>query len=366
MGAFKQFLIKESYHIFRDYRTLMVLFGMPIIQVILFGYAIRTEIQNADIGILDKSKDYVTQKIINKLTSSGYFIIKEYFTSEKDIEAAFRSGKVKQVVVFEPNFAENLARKFSAKIQILNDASNPNVASLMNTYTSTIIADYNRIYARSSSAMINPEVKMLYNPEMKSVNMFVPGLIAFILMLVSALMTSITITREKEVGTMEILLVSPLKPITIIIGKVLPYLVLAFINALTILVLAMLVFGIPFKGSYVVLLLETILFVLTALSLGILISTISKTQQAAMMMALAGLLMPTMLLSGFVYPIENMPLILQYISNIIPARWFLTIIKAIMLKGVSFEYFWKETLVLLGMMLLFMSVSVLKFKIRLE
>lgn len=366
MNAFKQFVLKETYHIFRDYRTLLVLFGMPIIQVILFGYAIRTEIRDADIGILDNSKDHVTQKITNKLVSSGYFKIKSYLSSEKDIEGAFRSGLVKQIVVFEPHFAENLLKTGNARIQLLNDASNPNVANLMNSYTSTIISDFNRSLYNSEAGLIGLEVKLLYNPEMKSVNMFVPGLIAFILMLVSALMTSIAITREKEMGTMEILLVSPLKPLTIILGKVIPYLALAFINALTILALAMLVFHIPFRGSFIILFFETVLFILTALSLGILISTIAKTQQTAMMFSLAGLLLPTMLLSGFVFPLENMPEVLQYFSLIIPARWFLTIIKAIMLKGVSIEYFWLETLVLFGMMLFFMFLALKKFKIRLE
>ncbi len=366
MQAFIQFIIKETYHIFRDYRTVLVLFGMPVIQVILFGYAIRTEIRKAEVGIWDKSKDYVTKEISDKLLSSGYYNLKGYYSDENEIENDFRAGKVKQVIVFEPDFAFRLFKEGVANVQLLNDASNPNVANLLNSYTSTIINDYNRSISPDAAVLIVPEVKMLYNPEMRSVNMFVPGLIAFILMLVSALMTSIAITREKETGTMEILLVSPLKPGVIITGKVLPYLLLAFINALTVLVLAITVFDIPFKGSFLLLFFETVLFILTALSLGILISTIAKTQQTAMMIALTGLLMPTMLLSGFVFPIENMPVILQIISNLIPAKWFLIIIKGIMLKGVNLEYFWVETLILAGMMLVFLLAALKNFKIRLE
>jgi ABC-2 type transport system permease protein len=207
---------------------------------------------------------------------------------------------------------------------------------------------------------------MFYNPELKSVYMFVPGLIALILMLVSALMTSIAITKEKEFGSMEVLLVSPLKPQIIILGKVVPYITIALINSLSVLTLALLIFKVPFKGSFLIFLGESFLFILTALSLGIMISTIAKTQQVALMMSLAGLLMPTVLLSGFIFPIENMPAVLQYLSHLIPAKWFLVILKSNMLKGNGIEYYWKETLILFLMMTFYLLISVKKFKIRLE
>lgn len=207
---------------------------------------------------------------------------------------------------------------------------------------------------------------MRFNPELKSVFLFVPGLIALILMLVCALMTSITMAREKEVGTMEVLLVSPLKPQLIVVGKVVPYMALSFVNVVTILLLARAVFGVPFRGSLTLLLAECLLFIVCALSLGVLISTRSNTQQTAMMIALAGLLLPTVILSGFIFPIASMPEVLQFVSHIVPAKWFLRIVRGIMIKGVGIEYFWQETLILVGMTLVFIAASVRNFKIRLE
>jgi ABC-2 type transport system permease protein len=207
---------------------------------------------------------------------------------------------------------------------------------------------------------------MVYNPELKSVYMFVPGVMTIILMLVSAMMTSISITREKELGTMEILLVSPLKPLQVIVGKVFPYIFLSVINAIVIVVLSIFIFKMPIEGSLLLLAFESVLFIISALALGILISTISATQQTAMMISLMGLMLPVILLSGFIFPIASMPLPLQVISNIIPAKWFIIIIKGIMLKGVGLEYVWKETLILVGMTAFFMAISVKKYKIRLE
>jgi ABC-2 type transport system permease protein len=369
MKTLIQFVKKEIYHIFRDPRTLLVLFGMPLIQLILFGFAIRTEVNNAEVAVLDKSKDDVTIEIINKLNASNYISLVEELRNESEIKKVFEAGKAKQVIVFEQDFAKNLISEREASVQLINDASNPNEASLINTYISQIINDYQKDLIKSGISgklLIQPKVLMLYNPQLESVYMFVPGLIAMILMLVSALMTSIAITKEKELGTMEVLLISPLKPAVIIIGKVIPYIVLAFINAISVLVLSILVFGVPFEGSLILFLGVTTLFILNALSLGILISTIAVTQQVAMMAALAGLLMPTVLLSGFIFPVENMPYFLQLISHVIPAKWFLIILKGIMLKGLGIEYLWKEILIIAGMMIVFLTISVKKFKIRLD
>ena len=218
----------------------------------------------------------------------------------------------------------------------------------------------------NSSVLIQPEVKMLYNPELKSHYMFVPGVITLILILICALMTSVTITREKEFGTMEVLLVSPLKPIQIILGKVTPYFLLSFVNVLIILGMSWLVFGLPVKGSLALLLALTMLYILMSLSLGILISTVSKTMQQAMFISFIGLMLPTILLSGFIYPIENMPKIYDYISMVVPPRYFIIIIKNIMIKGTGIMFIWKETLILLLMTAVFIGVSVKKFKVRLE
>jgi ABC-2 type transport system permease protein len=213
---------------------------------------------------------------------------------------------------------------------------------------------------------ITTEYKMLFNPGLKSVFMFVPGTITILLMLVSAMMTSISIAREKEMGTMEVLLVSPLKPVQIIVGKVIPYVVLSFINAITILLLAFFVFGMPVEGSLALLLAESLLFIVMALSLGIFISTVARNQQTAMMISMFALMLPTILLSGFIYPIENMPEILQWICNAMPTKWFIIIVKDIMLKGVGMDHVWQETLIIMAMTLIFIGLSVRKFKIRLE
>jgi len=362
------FIIKEFFHIFRDVRTMIILFGMPVIQILLFGFALTNEIRNARIAVLDHSKDDVTTEIISRITSSGYFILDEYLESEEQIEDLFRKGKIKEVIIFEENFAEKLVKDKTAGIQIIGDASDPNTANLLANYTNAIIKDYQAgmlLNQASIPMVITPEPKMLFNPELKGVFMFVPGIITILLMLVCAMMTSISIAKEKELGTMEILLVSPLKPLQIILGKVTPYILLSLINALTILALGYFVFGMPMRGNIVLLLLETILFIIMALSMGILISTIAKTQQVALMVSLAGLMLPTILLSGFIFPVENMPWALRTLSNIMPSKWFIIIIKNIMLKGIDITYIWKETLILIFMTLFFITLSVKNFKIRL-
>ncbi len=365
----RAFIKKEFFHILRDYRSMVILFGMPLVMVLLFGFAITNDITNARIAILDNSKDVVTRQITQKLISSGYFILQENIESQNEIEKIFTGGIVKEVVVFEADFAKKLQTEGSAKVQLILDASDPNTANMISSYTSGVISTYSMELLSNASITpmkINVESRMYYNPELRSVFMFVPGIITILLMLVSAMMTSISITREKEMGTMEALLVSPLKPIQIIIGKVLPYMVLSFINLIVILLLARFVFMMPVAGNLFLLLAESLLFILMALALGILISTISKTQQQAMLLSMFALMLPTILLSGFIFPIENMPVILQYFSHIMPSKWFIIIVKNIMLKGTGIAYFWKETLIILVMTLFFIGMSVKKFKIRLE
>jgi ABC-2 type transport system permease protein len=372
MKKFKIFVKKEFYHIFRDKRTLLILFGMPIVQVILFGFAITNEINDAKIAILDQSKDEMTQEITQRLLSSGYFLLKENLEKESDLEQTFQYENTKLAVVFEADFQYNFYKNNTAQVQLIADATDPNTASTLLNYAQAIIKTYQLEKMGKAAGeikmplAIQTEIKMLYNPRLKSVYMFVPGVMTIILMLVSAMMTSIAITKEKELGTMEILLVSPLKPALIIIGKVVPYLLLAFINALVILGLGKFIFGMPINGSVALLLAICTLFVITALSLGIFISTRTDSQQVALMFSLMVLMLPTIILSGFIFPIENMPLPLQVISNIIPAKWFIIILKNVMLKGVGWAYIWKETLILIGMTLFFIAVSVKNFKIRLE
>ena len=368
MKRFIGFIKKEFYHIFRDKRSLFILFGMPIAQIMLFGFAITNEINNVEIAVLDHSKDATTTEIINKISASKYFSISQFINKESDIETIFKKGKVKAVLNFEKEFSKNLIKDHKATIQIITDATDPNTANTVSNYVNAILQQYQKELNKDIAItyQIVPQTKMVYNPELKSVYMFVPGVMTIILMLVSAMMTSISITREKELGTMEILLVSPIKPIQVIVGKVFPYIFLSIINATVIVLLSIFIFKMPVQGSLILLGFESVLFIITALALGILISTISATQQTAMMISLMGLMLPVILLSGFIFPISSMPIPLQIISNIIPAKWFIIIIKGIMLKGVGLQYLWKETLILIGMTIFYIGLSVKKYKIRLE
>ncbi|MDT7830028.1 ABC transporter permease [Pricia sp. S334] len=368
MKRFIGFVQKEFYHIFRDKRSLFILFGMPIAQIMLFGFAITNEINNVDIAILDRSKDVTTQEIINKISASKYFSILQVLENGTEIAPVFEKGRVKAVLYFEKDFSKKLIAEHRAKIQIVTDATDPNMANTISNYISSIVQNYQQEQNRAIDIkyQIVPESRMIYNPELKSVYMFVPGVMTVILMLVSAMMTSISITREKEQGTMEILLVSPLKPFQVILGKVFPYIFLSIINAVVIVLLSIFVFHVPVTGSLILLGLETVLFIIVSLALGILISTIAATQQTAMMISLMGLMLPVILLSGFIFPISSMPWPLQLISHIVPAKWFIIIVKGIMLKGVGLAFLWKETLVLVGMTLFLIGLSVKKYKIRLE
>lgn len=362
------FIIKEFLQIFRDKRSMVILFGIPIVQILLFGFALKTDMKNVNIAILDQSKDIYTQEISQKILSSEYFNLSSYLNSADEIEEVFQAGGVREVIVFGPHFGENLIKLGHADIQLITDASDPNSANIVYSYTQGIINGYLQSlnYGNEKMAMIQPVTEMRYNKELKSVYMFVPGVITIILMLVSAMMTSISITREKELGTMEILLVSPVSPLQIIIGKVVPYVLLSFVSALIILVLSYFVFQMPFTGSIWLLLAVTLLFIVLALSLGVFISTVSKTQQVAMLLSMFALLLPTILLSGFIFPIKNMPVILQWFSHIMPPKWFVIIIKNIIIKGNGWSIIWKEVMILIGMTIFFIVMSVKKFKIRLE
>jgi ABC-2 type transport system permease protein len=362
------FVKKEFFHIFRDYRTLLILFGMPVVQLLVFGFALTNDIKNARIAILDHSKDNITSKLTQKILSSGYFLLAQNLDSEAGIEDAFKQGNIKQVLIFEADFAQKIEREGTASMQILADASDPNVAKILTNYTTAIVSDFQKelLADKKLPIEVKTEVRMLYNAEMKSVFMFVPGVITVLLLLISAMMTSISIAREKEMGTMEVLLVSPLKPIQIIIGKVVPYVLLAFVIALVILILGFFVFGVPIRGSLILLLGYSLVYILLSLSLGIFISSVVESQQVAMLISMVALMLPTILLSGFIFPIENMPWPLQWLSNVIPAKWFIIVMRGVMLKGIGVQILWKETLILFGMIAFFIALSVRKFKIRLQ
>jgi ABC-2 type transport system permease protein len=366
----KQFLIfvqKEFHHIFRDRKSLLIIILMPIVQIILFGFALTNEIKDSSIVILDNSKDIATAEIIQRLDASRYFSVAKNIHTQADIETAFKTGKIRLVVIFQPNFREDLLHGNQAKIQLIADATDPNTATTVTNYASSIIRDYqaDMVGQVPPPLLITPQIRMLYNPQLKGAYNFVPGVMAMILIIISAMMTSVSIVREKEINTMEVLLVSPLKPLLFIISKAIPYMFLSLVNVSTILIVSVTLLEVPINGSLILLMSEALLFITTAVSLGLMISNLTSSQQTAQMISLLGLMLPTLLLGGFMFPIESMPRPLQVMSNLVPSKWFFIIIKNVMIKGLGFKMVWKETLILLGMTLFFLVVSFKKFKIRL-
>jgi ABC-2 type transport system permease protein len=368
MKQFLFFVQKEFYHLLRDRRTLLILFGMPLMQILIFGFALTNEVKNARIAILDNSRDEATREIIHELEASRYFDIIKDLDGGSSLERAFQEGGVKLAVVFPPQFQYSLLHENKADVQLIADATDPNVANTLANYATAIILDYqkNMKGQQDYPYTINTEMRMLYNPQLKGSYNFVPGVMAMVLMLVCAMMTSISIVREKEIGTMEVILVSPIIPIRVIIAKMVPYFLLSAVNIASILVLSVFVLDVPIQGNLVLLVSECLLFTITVLALGLLISSITDSQQIAMLISLMGLFLPTVMLSGFMFPIENMPWPLRTISNVVPAKWFYYIVKTVMIKGLGFQYVWKETLILAGMTVFFLFVSIKKFKTRLE
>ncbi len=368
MKQFFSFIRKEFSHVFRDRKTLLMLFGVPVVQIVLFGFALTNEIKNSNIVIVDNAKDMASQQIITKLASTQYFKINKALLSSSQIDDAFKSGDIKLAIVFPENFYNDLLHTNKAQIQIIADASDPNTGNTLTNYVTSVVADYQAQLNATIKApeQINLDTRMLYNPDLKGAPNFVPGVIAMVMLLVCVMMTSISIVREKELGTMEVLLVSPFKPIYVILAKAVPYLVLSLINLTVILLLSYFALDLPIRGSLILLYAESILYIVTCLALGLLVSTGAKSQYGAMTISLVGMMLPTLMLSGYMFPIENMPLVLRILSNIVPAKWFYIIIKDVMLKGLDITYIWKETLILFGMAMFFLMLSLRNFKTRLE
>lgn len=361
------FIRKEFYHVFRDRRTLLIMFGMPLMQVVLFGFALTSEVKNADVLVVDNAKDVHSQKLINKYKASTYFKLQEKQLSYADIEKEFEKGKIKAAIVFPQNFSADLTATKQAQMQVLTDGSEPNVAKMVLQYITAITMDYqqqlNETY--QPGMVIVPEVRMLYNEEQNGSINFVPGVMALILMIVCTALTSVAIVREKELGTMEILLVSPFKPVMVLVAKAIPYLVLSLINLIFILALAVFLMGVPMQGNIFLFFFLSMLFIATSLAVGLVISNNTNSQQVALLISMIGMLLPTIIFTGFLFPLENMPKIFQWISNIIPSRWYYTGVKSIMLKGLGIRYVWKEIVVLMLMTIIFLSIAIKKFKIRL-
>lgn len=362
MKQFWAFIKIEFFHIFRDRRTMLILLGMPVLQIILFGFAITTELNHSRVAVLDPSKDAVTTRITERIDENRYFSVVKELSSASDIETVFRHDEADIVVAFTPDFDANLSTG-EAGIQLVVDATDPNTGNMMAGYVQGIVGQ-----ALQSGTQSSPIVQthLLFNPQMKSAYNFVPGVMGLILMLICAMMTSISIVREKETGTMEVLLVSPIRPIFIILAKAVPYLVLSCVNLATILLLSVYVLHVPVEGSLWTLSFLSLLLIAVALSLGLLISCVVQNQVAAMIVSGMGLMMPVMLLSGMIFPIESMPAVLQWISNIIPARWYIQAVKKVMIEGLGMAAVWHEALILSGMAALLIGLSLKKFRERLE
>jgi ABC-2 type transport system permease protein len=368
MKQFLSFVRKEFYHIFRDKRTLLLLFMIPIVQMLLIGFCLTTEVKNTKMAVYDPSKDISTERIIRKLDANQYFTLVKYLNSPDQIQKVMQESKASLVVVFSENFHDNVLHTGEATVQLIADATDPNQARAFTAYAASVIQDYGQELMREAKIplQILPEVRMLYNPQMKGAYNFVPGVIGMILMLICAMMTSISIVREKERGTMEVLLTSPVKPIYIILSKVTPYFVLAIADLAIILLTAVFVLDVPVAGSLLLLVSMALLFILAALSLGLLISNIVSSQVAAMLISGMGLILPTILLSGLAFPIESMPGILQWISAVLPVRWFIQAVRKVMIQGVDIVFITKELIILTAMIALLLFMSLRTFKIRLK
>ncbi|HEX5551823.1 MAG TPA: ABC transporter permease [Chitinophagaceae bacterium] len=367
MKSFLAFVKKEFYHVLRDRRVLLILFGMPVVQVLLFGFALTSEVKNTRIAVVDYAKDNASREITDKVAASRYFDIDRNLLSHEALLDAFREGKVKAALVFPAGFERDLAHQGTAQVQIITDATDMNVAGQVTAYLTRIITAYqaDRSVPSRNTYQITAETRMLYNPELRGAPNFVPGVMAMVLLLVCVMMTAVAIVKEKEMGTMEVLLVSPMKPALIIISKAVPYLILSLVDLIAILLLSVYVLKVPVRGSLALLMGESTLFIITCLMLGILISIQTASQEVAMLISLVAMMLPTLMLSGFMFPIENMPYVLQLLSDILPSKWYYIIVKMVMIKGAGFMAVWKETAILLGITLLLFGVSLKKFKIRL-
>ncbi len=366
MKQFRAFVIKEFYHVLRDKRSLLLLIGLPIVQIFLFGFALSNEVKNATIMIVDQSKDAASLSISEKIRNNDNFHFVGFGYAYKDAHTAFMRGEIQAAVIIPPNFQKSILRRENPTIQIIGDATDPNTATAVINYVTVITMNFQRqALGMTSPVSIDIRNHMLYNPELKGVTNFVPGLMALVLMLIGVLMTSVSIVKEKEMGTMEILLVSPFHPLAAIIAKAVPYLLVSIFNLCMILLISIHILGMPMEGSYFLLFSMSVLLIITALSMGLFISNQTSSQQVAMLISLMGMLLPTMLFTGFMFPIENMPIPLQIISNFAASKWYYIIVKNIMIKGLGVAYFWKEALVLVGMTIFFIVMSLRRFKMRL-
>ncbi len=368
MNSLKAFVRKEFHHILRDRWTLIILLVTPVIMLILIGFAMTTEVKGTTFMVIDPSRDESTEEIVETLRQSVYFTFGGYLKGEEDIDRVFRQGEAGLVLAFSGSFESERIHSGTAQIAIITDGSDPNTAKTLTQYAGAIIGSWTRQqYPTGSNPWtIGTETRFLYNPAMKGAYNFVPGVLGMILLLICAMMTSISIAREKESGTMEILLASPMKPLAIILAKTIPYFVLSCLNLVTSLLMAMFVLGVPVRGSWLALILVSLLYIFTGLLMGVMISTIANSQLVALLVSGMGMMLPVMLLSGMMFPVESMPLVLQFISRIIPTHWYVIAMRKIMIKGLGLNSIGLELGILALTALIILVVSLKKFKPRLE
>ncbi len=357
---------KEFHHILRDPQTLVIIIIQPIIMLFLYGYAITLDMKQIEIAITDYSKTPQSRQLIHQIESTSFFKVTAFDIPERGFDRLFKERKARCALIIPSDFARSLHSKQNTKIQLLVDASDPNAANYIYKYLLQINA---RFTFKNNPHLVQPflmEPRILYNPDLKAHNFFVPGLIAIIMLLISSLLTSIAIVREKERGTMEQILVSPVRPLQILVGKVIPYILIAFLDGVLIVALGHLWFRVPIIGSGLFLAATLILYVLTGLSFGLLVSTITDSQRMAMLTTLMATILPTIMLSGFIFPVASMPKIFQYLSITIPATHFLEIIRGIMLKGNGLADLTRQVLFLFGISFFLLLLSVKKFRTTLE
>ena len=352
MKQFNSFVIKEAKHILRDKRTMLILFGMPVVLMLLFGFAITNDVRNVRTLVVTSHSDHITRQAIDRLAASEYFVIVGLVATPAEAEQTIRNQKADLAIIFDNNFASK-----HSGVQMMVDGSDPNMAQQWTNYATQTILN-------PQSSLVN--MKMLYNPQMRSAYNFVPAIMGMLLMLICAMMTSISIVREKEKGTMEVLLVSPVRPLMIIVAKAIPYLVLAFGILIIILLMARFVMEVPLAGSLFWIVIISLIYILLALSLGLLISSVAKTQLVALLLSAMVLLMPIVMLSGMLFPIESMPRVLQWVSTIIPPRYYISAMRKLMIMGVGIGDVMREVIILLGMTAALLTLALAKFNKRLE
>lgn len=363
MKEFREFVVKEAKHIVRDKRTMLILFVMPVILMLLFGFAIRTDVRDVRVVVVKGSWDHEMQRVVQAVDASAEFAVTGSAPDATSAERMIRNQRADMALVFSPRFA---SRRFDdISIQLITDGADPNMAQQYQNYVVRIVGE---TMQQGHGAAATPAVvmRMLYNPRMLSAYNFVPGIMGMLLMLICAMMTSVSIVREKERGTMEVLLVSPVRPLMIIVAKAVPYLVLALLILTVILLMAFFVLGVPLQGSIVWIVVVSLLYILLSLSIGLLISNAAQSQLVALLFSAMVLLMPTLLLSGMIFPVESMPAVLRWLSTVVPARWYISAMRKLMIMGVGIADVVQEVVILLIMTVLLLMVSLKKFKERLE